>query len=495
MERKTKKAKQLFTEIEKTLNKEQYDVLQKLINKENVFLTGNAGTGKSYLIKAYDIWCQAHGRKLLKTAPTGVAAIEIGGVTLHTQFNLKTGIDFSFPREISPELVIADCLLIDEISMVRIDIFDRLMKMIELTNESRETPVQLVFVGDFFQLPPVIPKDEKPLLNDYYKTNIRDGYCFQSRYWALNNIQFCNLTTVVRQGNRDFCTALDLCKSGDTRCIKYIKDNAAKEEIPDAIWVCGRNSTAKKKNEEALEKLNTQAYCSKAEYEGQVTTKDNLCEEEFIFKIGARVVMTVNDTENFLYQNGSLGTIKDVKLNKIYVQLDNGNLVDIGRKSFQKYEYQKAIKVAGEDITQKKIGEARQYPMRLGYAITIHKSQGQTYDKMNLAPEIFSNGQLYVALSRCKSIENVFISGYISKRMVMTSPDVLSFYKTPQKYNFFEQDNTEPITNNNDIIDRFKSLASDQTESENRFVIMSVKSKYVDAIKELIKQVEQETEE
>lgn len=495
MERKTKKARLIYEDIEKTLNKEQHDVLQKLINRENIFLTGNAGTGKSYIIKAYDIWCQAYGRKLLKTAPTGVAAIEIGGVTLHTQFKLKTGVDFSYPKEISPELLIADCLLIDEISMVRIDVFDRLMKMIGLANKSRETPIQLVFVGDFFQLPPVIPKEEKTLLNDFYEADIGDGYCFQSRFWALNNIQFCNLTTVVRQGNQDFCTALDLCKNGDTRCIKYIKENTATNEIDNAIWVCGRNSTAKKKNEEALENLHTQAYCSTAEYEGQVTPKDNLCEEEFIFKIGARVVMTVNDTENFLYQNGSLGTVKDVQLNKIYVQLDNGNFVDIGRKSFQKYEYHKAIKVAGEDIEKRKIGEVRQYPMRLGYAITIHKSQGQTYDKMNLAPEIFSNGQLYVALSRCKSIENVFISGYISKRMVMTSSDVLAFYNSPQKYNYFENSKSELSTNDGDIITRLRTLASNQTESDNRLVIMSVKAKYVDAIKELLKQIEQETEE
>ncbi len=459
-----------------TLNYEQKSVFNKLINGENVFITGNAGTGKSYLIKAYDEYCSLNGIKLVKTAPTGVAANEIGGATLHHQFKLKIGLDFKQPNKYPQFLDNTDVLLIDEISMVRIDIFDKLMQILTLANNARKgkNKIQLILCGDFFQLAPVINREEKPHLKDFYNCDIKDGYSFQSKYWHMYGVQLVNLTTVIRQSDYEFCNSLDMCKRGDADCLKFISKQCAKKEIEDAIWLCGKNVTAAQKNEDGLRKINGTLYSSQAKYEGNVTKADKLCDDIFNFKIGAKVVMLVNDSNGF-YQNGTLGTITAVKcknekddpwgfeekeIDAISVTFADNNTVEVKRQTFSKKEYVSDVKQIPKldengdpiledglpvmteikELNQKEIGSAEQFPMRLGYAVTIHKSQGQTYDCMNLAPEIFATGQLYVALSRCKSVQNIFVSGFLSKRMVMASKEVIDFYDNPNGYSFFNKE-------------------------------------------------------
>lgn len=443
-------AKMTYSEIYSTLNEEQKSALELLTSGENVFITGNAGTGKSYLVKAFDKYCEQEQLALMKTAPTGIASLEIGGTTLHSQFNLKVGLDFEKVTTAPECLNKVDCLLVDEISMVRIDIFDKLMEIVSLSNRKRKKPIQLVFVGDFYQLAPVVISEERPFLNNHYGKDIKDGYCFQSQYWKQNNIRLCNLTIVMRQESAEFCSALDKCKKGDTSCLPYIREHSSKNEMQNAIWVCGRNKTVNERNESELAKLSGRAYLSDAEYEGKATKSDKLCDEQFQFKIGARVVMLTNDTEQFLYQNGTLGTILRVQKSSIYVQIDGGELVEVNRISIPKYEY---VVSKGGKLERIKIGAARQYPMRLGYAVTVHKSQGQTYKKMNLEPEIFSNGQLYVALSRCKCIENIYIHGYLSNRMVMASEEVNSFFDNYDTYSFFSSEDIQAVNNNDNHSD------------------------------------------
>ena len=454
-----------------TLNEDQKDAFHRLVKGENLFITGNAGTGKSYLVRAYDEYCALHHIQLVKVAPTGVSAMEIGGATLHKQFNLAIGLDFeaiteeSFVKNKKLQFMKrTDVILIDEISMVRIDIFDRLMQLLYFANQSRKQkrrkPIQLIFVGDFFQLAPVIAKDEKPHLNEYYRKDIQDGYCFQSRYWRENHIHLCNLTKVIRQSDIDFCTALDECKEGDVNCLKFLKTHSSKEENEDAIWLCGKNATADQKNREGLAKIDGKLYCFQATYSGDVTQKDRLCDDEFQCKIGARVVMLANGID---YQNGSMGEIVRIDENDenivILVKIQKtGKIVEVKKTTFPKYHYEsKTIETpvldeAGNPVLLKsgkpkvkksyelvrmETGYAEQFPMRIGYAVTIHKSQGQTYDAINLMPEIFANGQLYVALSRCKSVEGIYIAGFLSQRMVMCSEEVLKFYNHPEEYEFF----------------------------------------------------------
>lgn len=187
-----------------TLNTEQQQVFDRLKDGESIFITGNAGTGKSYLVKAFDEYCQNKKIKLVKTAPTGVAANEIGGATLHHQFKLKVGLDFDVPNTYPKFLDKTDVLLIDEISMVRIDIFDKLMQILTLANEKRtkkKKKIQLILCGDFYQLAPVINGEERPHINEHYGCDIKKGYCFQSKYWRMYGVQLVNLTTVIRQSD------------------------------------------------------------------------------------------------------------------------------------------------------------------------------------------------------------------------------------------------------------------------------------------------------
>lgn len=453
-----------YADYDKALNAGQKAVMQKLQAGENVFITGNAGTGKSFLVSAYTAYCKEHGIELVRTAPTGIAAQNISGATLHSQFKLKTTLDFEKPKKVPEWLKQTDALLIDEISMVRIDVFDKIMQYVAIANEKRpksKKPIQMVFCGDFFQLAPVIPQGDKPHLTQFYKKSVQDGYCFQSSYWKMFQVQLCKLTEVVRQDDKNFCAALDLCKEGNASCLSYFNTHMATKENPNAIWLCGKNATAYQRNMEALDKLAGAKIYAKAEY-NDTTEKDRLCDDLFVYKIGARVVMLVNDVYG-VYQNGSMGTIiSTFGDDEIVVKIDGNDVpVRVERRKYTKSEYvvkeeQEIVRNKdgtpkldkdGKEKTRKKKkleceekGYAEQFPMRLGYAVTIHKSQGQTYEAMNLEPEIFANGQLYVALSRCKTVEGIYSSNPLKSSMVRTSLEVLKYYENPDNYSFFQKD-------------------------------------------------------
>ena len=227
-----------YADYDKALNAGQKAVMQKLQAGENVFITGNAGTGKSFLVSAYTAYCKEHGIELVRTAPTGIAAQNISGATLHSQFKLKTTLDFEKPKKVPEWLKQTDALLIDEISMVRIDVFDKIMQYVAIANEKRpksKKPIQMVFCGDFFQLAPVIPQGDKPHLTQFYKKSVQDGYCFQSSYWKMFQVQLCKLTEVVRQDDKNFCAALDLCKEGNASCLSYFNTHMATKENPNML--------------------------------------------------------------------------------------------------------------------------------------------------------------------------------------------------------------------------------------------------------------------
>lgn len=451
------------------LGSEQKRIFDRMVNGENIFLTGNAGTGKSFLVEAYNEYCEENGIKLLKAAPTGVAACNIKGVTLHRLFKLKTDTKSiladvrELPAEVKATLNLCSAILIDEISMVRIDIFDKIMRYIELANKERREQgrreIQIILVGDFYQLAPVIPPEDKEMLDLYYGRDIGNGFAFQSKYWQSLHIQFEKLIEVRRQdGDKAFCTALDQCKEGDVDCLPFFASNTAKKEGKKAIWVVGKNSTAWERNLEKLAKVKGTEKTFYAQYEEAVSDKDKLCEERFICKKGARVLMLVNEPSG-AYQNGSMGTVKEMTDDVIIVDIDRKDdkgkaitplRVAVERHPFCKYEYQEKTIITkltderGEEVTQThtelvltEIGRALQFPMKLGFAITVHKAQGQTYDEMNFMPEIFQDGQLYVALSRCRFADKMYIAQPLNPRMVRASQEVVNYYKNPENYTFF----------------------------------------------------------
>lgn len=360
-----------FKSAYEMLNVEQKEAFEHMKSGENIFLTGDAGTGKSYLVDVFNLYCAQEHISIMKCAPTGIASKNIEGSTLHRQFKIDIGVQIKPPKKYIKALDYTDIVLIDEISMCRLDLFDYIMKQIDMCNEYRKSigsrEIQIILVGDFSQLPPVIKPDERGILKSYYKKDIKSGYCFQSAYWKSLSIHMIRLSQVIRQEDKQFCEALTKAKEGNRECIHYIMDNSCKNEIKDAVWLVGKNKTVAELNEKKLSELRGRMYECVAEKEGEVKQSDYACDDVFSFKVGAKVIMLINDNENEYYQNGSVGKIVAVennldgmsedliklykalgitvenKVNAVTVEFKNGrkkNRVRVERHKFSNFVYE-----------------------------------------------------------------------------------------------------------------------------------------------------------
>jgi hypothetical protein len=424
------------------LQKYTYDVLN---SGYNVFLTGGAGTGKSFILRKFIEKSIEDGLNVMVTAPTGIAAINIGGVTLHRAFKIPVGPLTYSHREtkafVSDELLNTDVLVIDEISMCRIDIFDFIATSILEADSRRrnqlKAPIQVVLCGDFFQLPPVITKFERIALERYYGSSVRSGFAYQSEYWKLFDFKYIILNEVVRQNNIDFINNLNSLRCGNIGTIDYFYNNSSLTEIPDGITLCGTRAEADKKNEVGLNSIQDELWEFPAETTGNISESDYSMEEVLKLKVGARVIILANNGE--LYANGSLGTVSGIYESYIAVDLDDGNTVGIERIEQNIYDYtldevedsdNGIIGNSGKKfkLVQEQIGTIRQFPIKLAYAMTIHKSQGQTYEKVNLSPYSWDCGQLYVAISRMRSLSGLHFNYKPDPRDIVVSLDTIAFH-------------------------------------------------------------------
>lgn len=435
-----------------TLNDDQKLIFNMLIygfaSNQHYFLTGDAGVGKTYLLNTFDEFCYMNNINFMKTAATGVAATNIKGVTLHKGMKIPLSI---VDEDLTPSqyanivktLQYVDILLIEEVSMVRIDVFDNAMANIVEANKKRvkanKNPIMVLLSGDFGQLSPVLTKDDAKNYLKLTGRELGDGCCHKSHFWEDFDIKPLMLTTPMRQIDAQFCRALNNIKIGIKSDVDYLNNNSAKQPLNKGIWLCGYNKTADAKNAESLYNLPGQMYTSTAIIKGNANIKHTNLAEKLMYKVGARVMMTMN--EQNVCHNGSLGTIKHVWPNCVDIELDNGRTLKCIRAVVPFYEYD----VVGGKIQQTQVGTVEQYPFKIGYAITIHKSQGQTYDAMNLVPEIFMPGQLYVALSRCKALANIYIQpdSYgqkITDKKVLPNPETVKFLiKTDAKFTEWKQ--------------------------------------------------------
>lgn len=430
-------------EIRDSLTDEQKEAFDIMCSGENVFLTGNAGTGKSYVTKAFIAWCEQQHKEILITAPTGVAAINIGGSTLHRIFNAPVDpIINNYTPSTDDVIDRADIILIDEISMCRMDLFNYVVTMIRNSILKTHKNKQIILVGDFFQLPPVVTPIDRKILNSVYPKEITKFYAFQSKEWDTLNLKSVVLTKVVRQTDPAFIAQLNKARIGDWTCIKYFNKNIGNLNS-NAIYLCGRNDDAYNENNKCLNQIHALEHENIAELKGAFKKSDCTAEEVFRYKVGARVMSLINDNKNENYQNGSLGTITGIKSTYniikrvdqdiITVKFDNGHIADIEPFTWEKYDYtvKDGVDEKGNPIKhldKESIGECIQYPLKLAYAITIHKSQGQTFDNINLIPQSFSVGQLYVALSRVRSFEGLRLVYNISSNDLKCDSDVVNFY-------------------------------------------------------------------
>ena len=412
------------------LNEEQKKAFQVLLAGGNVFLTGEAGTGKSFLLNVF--LDRMQGKNVLVCAPTGIAALQIGGATIHSVFKIKPQpfLPGQPLRGIKNTVKAADVIVIDEVSMCRFDLFDYLCRYIQKAEQLSQKHKQVIVVGDFSQLPPVVAKDREVLEEGWKEQigNISSGYAFLAPGWAQMHFTPVVLRQVMRQkGDALFLDHLNKIRAGDESAISWFNGNISKEEQP-GIYMSALNRLVDQRNEQQMAGLHTE----KKTYEGSNENfKDSLpTKQSLVLCEGARVMSLLNDPGGD-YRNGSLGIVEKLKKNSVMVKFDHGGTVEVGPYTWEDIEYQVVAdeKTGVPSLKQVVTGKFTQLPLRVAFAVTIHKSQGQTYDSVNLDPYCFDVGQLYVALSRVPGADRLHLEKAIKKQDLRVSQEVQRFYE------------------------------------------------------------------
>lgn len=428
------------------LDNPEFEMLWNVLNETNnpIFLTGKAGTGKSTFLKYI---CANIKKKYVVLAPTGIAAVNVKGVTMHSffklpfrpilpndpEFQVKGGKIFEFlkySKEKQKLIQKAQLLIIDEISMVRSDILDA-MDVILRAYCNRHLPFggkQLLLVGDLFQLEPVVRADQRKILNQFYNS----PYFFDALAFKNLNLIPIELKKVYRQEDDYFIEVLDSIRSGfnlksaiesiNTRLIN--PDHFQEEEY--VIQLSTRRDSVDFTNQRRLGLLDTKEYEFHGKIEGEFN-KNNLPTDEVLkLREGAQVIFIKNDMEKRWY-NGTIGKIRAIEDKDITIELEDGNFVSIEEEKWSNINYK--YDQEQDKIIEDEIGSFIQFPIKLAWAITIHKSQGLTFDKVyiDLQGGAFAAGQTYVALSRCRSLEGMTVKTPVSTSDVIISERVVEF--------------------------------------------------------------------
>ena len=414
-------------------------------SKRNIFLTGPAGVGKTFLLKEYMEEEKKNGKNILVCAPTGTAAVNILGETVHSLFGIPVpcyGITISkTPAAKIKILAMADIIIVDEISMARCDVFSYMIRVLKKAEKVKGKKIRLIVSGDFSQLPPVVPKTEEKLLKKfgYHKS----GYPFTTKEWEKCSFKVICLTEIKRQDDTsEFVKYLNKVRNCEKECLEYFEQFVQEDYScsQDEILLCGTNSEAEKRNKEYLDALEGNMVAYQSEKKGRNTS--GIIDDIILLKENCRVMFTVNDVIYNRYQNGTLGYITMLQPDKVFVRTDEGKLITVKPHDTKIYSY----KVSGNALEKKEIGSIKQIPLKVAAAITIHKSQGKTFDKVILSPDIFASGQLYVALSRVRTPEGLILTDYIRKEHLKQDPLVEEFYKNGYKYEVPKKETKEKKT-------------------------------------------------
>jgi ATP-dependent exoDNAse (exonuclease V) alpha subunit len=332
--------------------------------------------------------------------------------------------------KIREEIKEADIIIIDEISMCRFDVFDYVCRYIQKAQENSERKKQLIVVGDFFQLPPVIKQEEWNTLRKLWGETLQEteGFAFEAQIWKEMNFQTIILKEVIRQkGDHLFVEHLNKIRLGDCSAIEWFNQHTAVEE-QKGVYLCNKNGLAKTINKQKILELNEQVVKYRGKIEGKVS--DCPTEENLELCVGARVMSVVNDNGGH-YQNGSLGTVEKLSETSVIVQFDNGYKKELKDYTWEYFDYHvlQDVKTGKMLLEKTVIGTFKQIPLKIAFAITVHKSQGQTYDSANFIPDCFAKGQLYVALSRVACSDALYLEQKINKKDLIVSEKVKEFYR------------------------------------------------------------------
>jgi len=411
---------------------EEYLKVQALLEAGSrvVFVTGNAGTGKSTLIRYLR---RTLDKAIVVLAPTGVAALNVGGMTIHSFFHFPPKI-----QDVKDIKVPADCrlyqkvdlLIVDEVSMLRCDLLDAMDAFLReaRSDHSAFGGVQLLLVGDLFQLPPVVPKAEAEVLAARGYTS---PYFFSA--FSLQDVSLLpvELTSVHRQEDPGFVALLNRVRVAERTKETVSELNRLCEsgsQAGCAVTLTATNAVADRINEEELLRISSKEHLLEGELEGRFNFgRDRLPSPiDLRLKVGAQVMFTKND-EQKRWVNGTMGIVQEIDGDGIRVEVD-GKTHDVEQASWETYEYEFDAKQ--DRILSKPQGTYTQYPLMLAWAVTIHKSQGKTLDNVliDLGYGAFVSGQVYVALSRCRSIEGIKLVRPLRPSDIRCDPTIRRFY-------------------------------------------------------------------
>jgi len=412
----------------------------------SIFLTGKAGTGKTTFLNDF---VKKTKKKHIVVAPTGIAAINAGGVTIHSMFGLplRTFIPttdridsnlgnniadlmqhFKYRKDKLKLLREIEIIIIDEVSMLRADVLDMMDFSLRFVrrNQQKFGGVQMLFIGDLYQLPPVV-RDEH-FLGQYYKS----PFFFES--YALKEMPLITieLTTVYRQKDEKFLDILNDIRDGEVGDIDFETLNS--RYLPDFeptdepyVYLTSHNRMADEINQKKLQELKGKPYFYSAEITGNFNENQYPNEEELQLKVGAQVMFIRNDASaDKKYFNGKLAEIMSLDEKEITVLIDGDDEVFTLKK--ETWEQKKYGLDAQKNITEDVLGSFQQYPIRLAWAVTIHKSQGLTFDRLIIdAGKSFASGQVYVALSRCRTLEGIVLKSKITPNVIFADRRVSQF--------------------------------------------------------------------
>lgn len=404
-----------------------------LDSTRNIFLTGQAGTGKTYLIRQF---LDAH-QNCIVAASTGTAAVDIGGVTMHRLFSVPVPAYGANPDDVPASKLkvfeFCETIIIDEISMCRNDVFSFAMRILHRAEKLYGHNIRVIVCGDFSQLPPVVRKEEERYFTRYGFD--KSGYAFTTVEWAEMKFKVVHLDEIKRQSDLEFTEQLGLVRVGDVSCLPYFERFVTDEVPANAVFVCGTNREADAINTQYLDGIDNNLVLYTAQTEGKVFG-DLPCDEQLLLKEDARVMFTVNDTESESgigrFQNGTCGYIVSLRPDYVDVMTDDGETIRVFRHKWTLYEY-KTDKGTGM-LSKQERGAVWQIPLKVAKAITIHKSQGKTFSQVVISPTIFASGQLYVALSRVTSPEGLYLTAPIRPEYLMTDKVVAEFYRNGFTY-------------------------------------------------------------
>ena len=410
----------------------------------SVFLTGKAGTGKTTFLKHIVAGCS---KRLAVVAPTGVAAVNAGGVTIHSFFQLplcpylpdvkELVTEYQMPeknRSLRKDRVkilrTLELLIIDEISMVRADILDAIDATLKRyrKNDRPFGGVQLLMIGDVQQLPPVVTESEKPFMDQVYPS----PFFFNSRAFRKLGYIVIELNKIHRQRDAEFTSMLNDIRTGNPSDQTLERLNRRLDPGFDPpsgeYWIrlTTHNHQSDAINREKMDALKGKSMIFKAEIDGNYPESAYPAETELRLKKGAQVMFTRNDTSgNSMYFNGKIGTVTSLDP-EIIVTDENGNEIIVNREKWDNVRYE--INPETQEIQAVNDGSFTQYPLRAAWAITIHKSQGLTFDRVVIdAGKAFSFGQVYVALSRCRSLDGIVLTTPITRKCTFRNMEVSIF--------------------------------------------------------------------